>query len=111
MQRGEHLTVEGLQHIVNIRASLNKGLRPALLEAFPNSVPVSRPTSTRAENPIISSAKLHPQWVAGFISGEGSFIVEIINSKALKAGGRVALMFRFNQHIRDEYLIKSFIDY
>lgn len=42
MQRGEYLTVEGLQHIVNIRASLNKGVRPALLEAFPNSVPVSR---------------------------------------------------------------------
>lgn len=111
MQRGEHLTVEGLQSIVNIRASLNKGLSPALLEAFPNSVPVSRFISTCAENSLISSAKLHPQWVAGFISGEGSFMVEVRKSKALKAGGRVALMFRFNQHIRDEYLIRSFVDY
>jgi hypothetical protein len=109
--RGEHLTVEGLQSIVNIRASLNKGLSPALLEAFPNSVPVSRFISTCAGNSLISSAKLHPQWVAGFISGEGSFMVEIRKSKALKAGGRVALMFRFNQHIRDEYLIRSFVDY
>jgi hypothetical protein len=25
MQRGEHLTIEGIQKIVNIRASLNKG--------------------------------------------------------------------------------------
>ena len=38
-------------------------------------------------------------------------MVEIRKSKALKAGGRVALMFRFNQHIRDEYLIRSFVDY
>jgi len=25
LQRGEHLTIEGIQKIVNIRASLNKG--------------------------------------------------------------------------------------
>jgi hypothetical protein len=34
-----------------------------LKEAFPNSVPVPRPTM---ENIIIST--LHPQWVAGFTS-------------------------------------------
>ena len=49
--------------------------------------------------------------VAGFISGEGSFIVEIRKSKAYKAGGRVTLTFKFYQHIRDEYLIRSFVDY
>ncbi len=108
MQRGEHLTFEGLQSIVNIRASLNKGLRPALQEAFPNSVPVSRYFSK--ENSFIY-AKLHPQWIAGFISGEGSFTVDIRISKAYKAGGRVTLAFRFNQHIRDKDLIKSFVDY
>ena len=43
MERGEHLTMEGLQTIVNLRASLNKGLSPALLEAFPNSVLSPRP--------------------------------------------------------------------
>lgn len=110
MQRGEHLTVEGLQSIVNIRASLNKGLKPALQEAFPNSVPVPRYISKTKEKSLIY-AKLHPQWVAGFISGEGSFFVEIRKSKAYKAGGRVVLAFKFNQHIRDEYLIRSLVDY
>jgi len=43
MQKGEHLTVEGLQKIINIRASINKGLSPLLKEAFPNSVAVTRP--------------------------------------------------------------------
>lgn len=35
MKRGEHLTVEGLQKIINIRATTNRGLTPALKEAFP----------------------------------------------------------------------------
>jgi hypothetical protein len=32
----EHLTLLGLQKIVNIKASLNKGLPESLKEAFPN---------------------------------------------------------------------------
>jgi hypothetical protein len=56
MERREHLTVEGLQAIVNIRATLNKGLTLILKEAFPNSVPVPRPM---VENTQIST--LHPQ--------------------------------------------------
>jgi hypothetical protein len=55
MQRGEHLTAEGLQKIINIRASLNKGLTPLLAEAFPNSVVLSRPPLP------LHSTKPHPQ--------------------------------------------------
>ncbi len=43
MERKEHLTNEGLQKIVAIRASMNNGLTAALAEAFPNVTPVSRP--------------------------------------------------------------------
>jgi hypothetical protein len=43
MSRGEHLTYEGLQKIINIRATLNKGLTPVLKEAFPNTVGILRP--------------------------------------------------------------------
>lgn len=114
MQRGEHLTVEGLQSIVNIRASLNKGLRPSLQEAFPNSTPVLRDSFliSSATPPLGDvCAKLHPQWVAGFISGEGSFTVDVRKSVGYKIGERVSLGFRFNQHIRDESLIRSFVDY
>lgn len=35
MHKKEHLTNEGIQTIVNIRATLNKGLTPVLKEAFP----------------------------------------------------------------------------
>lgn len=43
MQRGEHLTVSGLEAIINIGATINKGLTSALIEAFPNTVAVARP--------------------------------------------------------------------
>jgi hypothetical protein len=43
MKRGEHLTVSGLQAIINLRATINKGLTPTLIEAFPETVAVPRP--------------------------------------------------------------------
>ena len=42
MSRGEHVTAEGIQAIVNIRA-LNLGLTKVLKEAFPMYTPVARP--------------------------------------------------------------------
>lgn len=39
----DHLTKEGLRQIVNIKASMNLGLRDTLIESFPNISPVSRP--------------------------------------------------------------------
>jgi hypothetical protein len=43
MNRGEHLTSKGLNGIINIKASINRGLTPALKEAFPNYIPEKRP--------------------------------------------------------------------
>ena len=53
---------EGIQTIVNIRASLNLGLTKALREAFPMYTPVARPQ--------VEFEKIeHPQWIAGFTTG------------------------------------------
>jgi hypothetical protein len=38
-----HLTKEGLEEIVGIRASINKGLSVKLVDAFPNVKPIVRP--------------------------------------------------------------------
>ena len=46
MKRREHLTTEGLQKIVSIKAVLNKGLSDDLKAAFPNIVPAIRPQVT-----------------------------------------------------------------
>ena len=44
MNRREHLTSEGLTKIINIKASMYKGLNLELQNAFPNAVPVLIPT-------------------------------------------------------------------
>lgn len=42
MQKKEHLTLEGIQKIVNLKASLNKGLSDELKTAFPKTIPMQR---------------------------------------------------------------------
>ena len=64
IDRGEHLTIEGLHKIVAIKASMNRGLSKELKLAFPDVVPVVRPL---VENPKI----IDPHWLAGFTSAEG----------------------------------------
>jgi hypothetical protein len=39
----EHLTIKGIQEIVSIKASINKGLSGELQKAFPNIIEVPRP--------------------------------------------------------------------
>ncbi len=63
-----HLTEDGLQQIINIRASMNTGLSDLQKSEFSNYNLVARP--------IISSTEiLDPNWIAGFASGEGCFFL------------------------------------
>lgn len=104
VNRKEHLTVEGLEKIVAIRASLNRGLTDILKAAFPNVVPANRP--------LITAQKIaHPQWLSGFTSGEGSFWIEIVKSKASKLKESANLRFKLAQHVRDEQLFRSLVEY
>jgi hypothetical protein len=52
MSKGEHLTKEGLNKIMAIRASLNKGLSDKLKESFPDISPVKRP-EIKPINPLL----------------------------------------------------------
>lgn len=106
MKQGEHLTASGLQAIINIRATLNKGLTPVLMEAFPSTVAIPRPQVNN-----IDVQSIDPYWVAGFTSGDGTFIVSIRDSKSSQTNGRVSLTFALIQHSRDELLMKSLVDY
>lgn len=102
--RKAHLTKEGLQEIVNLRASLNKGLSLELNKAFPETIPVPRP--------LVNDQEIkEPYWLAGFTSGEGCFMVMVSNSTLYKAGGEVNLRFILSQHCRDSKLMESFTHY
>lgn len=93
--KGEDVTPKGLQEIINIRASINLGLRDKT--NFPNTIPVARPLVENNQIP-------DPLWVAGFVSGEGNFLV-MINRDV------VSLRFSISQQNRDEKLLKSLISY
>lgn len=104
MMQREHLNKEGLQTIVNIRASLNLGLSEDLKAAFPKTIPVSRP--------LVENSKIpDPEWIAGFTSGEGCFYVGAWEAPDRRLGVRVAIKFIITQHSRDELLMSSLVDY
>ena len=104
MLRKEHLTPEGLEKIVAIKASMNIGLSKKLQAAFPNINPVARP--------LIRVQKIpHPEWVAGFTSGEGCFFLNISKNSNIKLGYRVSVGFQLTQHVRDKQLISLFETY
>jgi LAGLIDADG endonuclease len=100
----EHLTDKGLREILNIKASMNKGISDKLKESYPNVVPVARPELK--DNNIKD-----PYWLAGFTSGEGCFMVRIRKNSANESIPRVELVFQVTQHSRDTYLLYSLINY
>lgn len=93
-----HLKEEGLRKILELKASLNKGLSPELEKAFPNIKPVHRPLVQLPVN-------LDTNWLIGFIDGEGSFGVNITKGTT-KIGYVVQINFNLTQHIRDADLFK-----
>jgi hypothetical protein len=50
INKGEHLTIEGLNKIVGFKASINKGLPNSLKAAFPSIIPETRPQISVPEN-------------------------------------------------------------
>ena len=44
--------------------------------------------------------ELHPDWITGFVDGEGCFHVQIVKNKTMKTGLQVLPEFVVSQHIR-----------
>lgn len=78
MSRREHLSMEGLLAIVNIRASINLGLSDDLARAFPDTKPVLRPIIDVQDRTI-----KHPEWVAEFTTLRGK---ELFSFHLIKVG-------------------------
>jgi len=100
----EHLTTEGFKKLVAIRASLNLGLSEKLKKAFPTIVPVPRPL-------VVDQVIKDPYWVAGFVSGDGCFLIGIYKSPSAKRQETVGLVFKISQDSRDEQLMESLVSY
>jgi hypothetical protein len=101
-----HLTIEGLNQIINIKASMNLGLSDALKSEFIGYVPIERP-AIHYDNVI-----LDPYWISGFISASegGNFDVRMPSTNS-KLGYRVQLRFRISQHSRDIRIMEKIGEY
>lgn len=100
----QHLKLEGLQKVVAIKASMNRGLSDQLQAAFPNVIPVSRPI-------VVNKFVQESGWLAGFVAAEGCFFVNIQKSVTTKSGVNIQLDFIISQHQRDELLIASLVEF
>ena len=103
MLNKEHNTLEGIQKTVNIRASLNTGLSNDLKEPFPMTIPATLNLESSIKN-----NNLHPEWVAGFSTGESNFFIAVQKSKT-NSGLSTSLRFSIAQHSRDLLLLESFV--
>lgn len=106
MLEKEHTSIEGIQNIVNNRASMNWGLSNVLKEAFPNTVVVKREERINNYNILAHSE----EWIAGFSTGESNFFIAVNKSKTNR---RIYTSLRFSiaQDLRDVSLLESFIDF
>lgn len=98
MNRKEHLTMNGIIKIVSIKASINNGLSETLKSDFPDINPI--PKSLVNLNP----EKIEPNWLVGFVDGEGCFMISIYKDKT-KTGFTPKLTFQITQHSRDAELM------
>ncbi len=95
----EHLTEKGLLNIINLKASLNKGLSGKLREQFPG-----------VENTRVAfnfEGIPDPYWVTGFTSGDGSFNIKTTESRQ----GKVQLRYAVTLHIREKEVILGLAKY
>ena len=105
MLKKEHNTLEGIQKIVNLKASINLGLSNKLKESFPEFIPVKR----EEKDPTVIPAQAK-EWMAGFSTGESNFFITIQNSKT-KMGIATSLRFSIAQDTRDLSLLESFVNF
>jgi hypothetical protein len=96
----QHLTKDGFNKIITLKATTNKGLSPSLKEAFPNIIPSERPY-------VCNTTTFDPNWLSGFTTAEGNFLVRVLNEPR----AQIILRFKLTQHIRDEHLFRNIADY
>ena len=104
MNNKAHLSIQGLNQIINIKASMNLGLSDFLKAEFTQFAPVERKI---IHTQMISD----PNWVAGFVTGDGGFDVRITQQSSNSIGFRVQLRFRISQHERDLKLMEVLVKY
>ena len=100
----DHLNKEGFSKIISYYASINKGVSKKVQEYFPNIIPADKPVISLPDN-------LNPQWVSGFVAGDGGFSIYVRAAKDYVLSEKVYCRFHIAQHVKDLELMKLFIKF
>lgn len=100
----EHLTKEGFLKILPYYASINRGVSKKVKKYYPDIIPVEKTDVSLPEN-------LNPQWVSGFVAGDGGFSIYIRPAKDYVLSEKVSCRFHIAQHVKDLELMKLFIKF
>lgn len=100
----EHLNHEGLLKILSLKSALNRGLSKNTRE-IKNIEVLERPLHLVD---LAQFKKIDPNWISGFVAGDGSFDIKINKRKSKY---QVELRFRITQHIRDAHILKFIAEY
>lgn len=109
MQRGEHQTDEGIRNIVKLKSVLNLGLSAKLRKEF--NITSEEVEAVAKYKSVLGNEEfaLNTQWIAGFTSGEGNFMIGL--KKEGKLGKTPQLRFQLSQHVRDEEFFRRLVSY
>jgi hypothetical protein len=100
----KHLTNEGFLTILSYYAAINRGVSKKVLNYYPNIIPSDKPI-------IILPNNLNPQWVSGFVAGDGGFAIYVRPAKDYALLEKVSCKFHIAQHSKDLELMKLFIKF
>uniref|UniRef100_UPI001FA6F97F hypothetical protein n=1 Tax=Ciborinia camelliae TaxID=647257 RepID=UPI001FA6F97F len=100
----DHLTKAGFLTILSYYASINRGVSKKVLKYYPNILPFPKAIINLPDN-------LNPQWVSGFVAGDGGFSVYIRPAKDYLLLEKVDCRFHIAQHSKDIELMKLFVKF
>nr|YP_009262113.1 LAGLIDADG endonuclease [Chrysoporthe deuterocubensis]AMX22188.1 LAGLIDADG endonuclease [Chrysoporthe deuterocubensis] len=109
MMRKEHQTYEGVRYIIKLKSALNLGLSDKLRREFNITYLEEEAAAEYKAKLGNEELPLNPQWVAGFTSGEGNFMISL--KKEGRLGKTPQLRFQLSQHLRDERLFLRLASY
>lgn len=94
MLNKDHLSLTGFLTILTYYASINRGISKNVLKYYANIIPhgkleVSLPDS------------LNPDWVSGFVAGDGGFAIYVKPAKDYTLAEKVYVRFHIAQHSKD----------
>ena len=90
----DHLTDKGFLKSIAYYGSINKGVSKKVLNHYPNVLSVDKPTINLPEN-------LNPQWVSGFVAGDGGFSIYVRPAVDYVLKEKVYCRFHIAQHTKD----------